>query len=45
VRNLTIPKADETEWNRWFTVLIPIFAPVLVLLATGCMFENCFING
>ncbi len=39
VRNLTIPKADETEWNRWFTVLIPIFAPVLVLLATGCMFE------
>jgi sodium/potassium/calcium exchanger 6 len=36
VRNLTIPKADETEWNRFFAVLIPIFSPVVILIASGC---------
>ncbi len=33
IRNLTIPKSDDEEWNRWFAASIPIFAPVAILVA------------
>jgi sodium/potassium/calcium exchanger 6 len=35
IRNLTIPKADPKEWNKYFASLIPIFAPLLFLFAIG----------
>lgn len=33
LRNLTIPKSDDEEWNKYFATLIPIFAPVAILVA------------
>jgi sodium/potassium/calcium exchanger 6 len=35
LQNLTIPKVDEKDWNRFYIVCVPIFAPLLVLYATG----------
>nr|CAG4716600.1 unnamed protein product [Naegleria fowleri] len=35
LRNITIPKSDETEWNKWFAMCIPIFSPLVLLVCAG----------
>ncbi|KAL0491775.1 13 TM domain-containing transmembrane protein [Acrasis kona] len=34
-RNLTIPRSEEENWNRYFACCIPTFAPFLIFVATG----------
>jgi len=38
VRNLTIPLVSDTQWNRFFLILNPIFAPLFALLVTKTFF-------
>lgn len=33
VRNITCFRADENDWNRWFAVAVPIFAPFWIFTA------------
>jgi hypothetical protein len=35
IRNLTIPKSDTKEWSRVFACMVPMFAPLVVLLTAG----------
>ena len=33
LRNITIYKSNEEDWNKFFVVLIPIFSPFVILYA------------
>ncbi|KAG2392909.1 hypothetical protein C9374_009486 [Naegleria lovaniensis] len=35
LRNITIPKSEETDWNKWFAMCIPIFSPLVLLVCAG----------
>lgn len=42
IRNLTIPVANEGEWNRIFAILNPIFVPQFLLFITKSKFVSFF---
>lgn len=43
IRNLTIPKADPSEWSKFFAVMNPIFTPMFLTLVIRYHFY--LING
>jgi len=35
LRNISIPRSDDHDWNKWFAMCVPIFAPLVLLVLPG----------
>ncbi|KAL0491223.1 sodium/calcium exchanger [Acrasis kona] len=45
IRNLTIFRSEREDWSRFFTVLVPMFAPLAVITAYDFNYWTFMING